>query len=342
MSKHALGLLLIALAGCKYGALPQLSGHGDASNTGVDGRTDAARDGAKPIDAAIDASFDAAVCPATSACVEAPIAGWNGPAIFYEAASTATPPACSGGYANTALNLHGGLSGGNATCTCSCGAAAGTTCGSATVGGYLDSACTAIRNNEMLAPNACATVAVSSNYYYLDVPNVTGGSCAASLAKNIPPATWSTQFLTCTGTQAFTSTGCAADQVCAPRPSAPFDAQVCIYASGAVTCPSGSSYSNRFVRYASFSDTRDCSTCSCGAPTGSCGGHVDFITSTSQGCNLGPKATITPGQCVALSITTTDLNKYVPAPAPTCAASTGALTGALSPTGATTFCCLTP
>ena len=340
MSKYGFGLLLITLAGCKYDALPQLSDqHADASNPGIDGSKDGAQADATPIDAPIDA----AICPAASACIEAPIGGWNGPAIFYEAASGATPPACGADYAVTALSLHGGLTGGNASCSCSCGTPTGTTCGSATLNAYLDSACTGLRNNGTVPPNTCSPLGANSNYYTLTVPDVTGGSCAAALAKNIPVATWNTQFLSCTSSGGFTSVGCSADQVCAPRPSAPFDSQVCIYTSGDVTCPSGSTYSNRFVRYANYTDTRDCTTCSCGTPTGSCGGRVDFRSSTSLGCNINPKSQITPGQCVALSLTiNSDLQEYVPAPAPTCAPSTGSVTGSLSATGPTTFCCLTP
>lgn len=273
------------------------------------------------------------------------MAGWNGPAIFYEADPSATPPACSGAYDVTALALDGGLNGGNATCTCSCGAPTGTSCGTAKLTAYGSSLCPPINpgSSQTLSPGTCTAFTIGgASYYYLAVPDVTGGSCAASLAKNIPTPTWTSQFRACTGSTAFTTAGCSGDQMCAPRPSAPFDSQICIYAAGAVACPSGSSYSNRIVRYASYTDTRACSSCSCGAPSGSCAGEVTLTEGpTSPSCGNILDANVSQG-CHAETTGNAVNAIYEPAPAATCTASTGMVTGSLNPTQPTTFCCLTP
>ena len=346
MSKHGFVLLLAALVGCKYAALPSLSGnHGDAP-PGIDGKSDGSADGGHADGAAPDSPPDAAICPATSACIEAPMPGWNGPAIFYENAAGMSSPACSGDYDVTALVLNGGLDGGTATCSCSCGAASGTSCGNATLGTYSQVGCVAANplSSQTLPPGACESFTLgAANYYNLAVPNVTGGSCTASLNKNIPPATWSTQFRACTSSAATTSAGCTADQVCAPRPSAPADSQICIYASGDVACPSGSSYSNRLVRYESYTDTRDCaSSCSCGAPSGSCGGQVSLTDGpTTPTCGTNLDAHVLPG-CHAVSPGNATNVKYDPVPAATCTPSSNTVTGTLSGAQPTTLCCLTP
>jgi hypothetical protein len=345
MSKHGFVLLLAALVGCKYAALPSLSGTHDSS-PGTDGKTDGSADAGHPDGATPDSPPDAAICPATSACIEAPISGWNGPAIFYDGAVGTSPPACSGDYDMTAAALNGGLDGGSATCACKCGIPTGTSCGSATLTSFNQLTCPPLNpvGSETLPPGTCEPFNLAGSYYVLGVPNVTGGSCTASLNKNIPPPTWSSQFRACTSSATLTGAGCSADQVCAPRPATPFDPQICIYASGDVACPSGSSYSNKIVRYESFTDTRDCSGgCTCGAPSGSCAGQVSLTEGpTTAGCGTVADAHLTPGGCDALSPGNAVHAIYNPAPAPTCTPSTSTLMGMLSATQPTTFCCLTP
>ena len=271
------------------------------------------------------------------------MSGWNGPAIYYEGATGTPPPACTGDYAMSGPALVAGLNGGSASCTCSCDAPTGTSCGSATLQTHSDKFCLMAPTGSQTVPSMTCTgytLGGATNYFKLIAPTVTGGSCAPSLAKNIPVATWSTQFRACTSSTPFSSAGCNADQVCAPRPSAPFDAQICIYTSGSVACPTGSSYSNRLLRYASFSDTRDCSSCSCGAPSGSCGGDVTFAEGpgTCGNYNDGVVSTacaqVTPGSATLVG--------YAPDPAATCMPSSGLVTGAVTATQPTTFCCLTP
>ena len=305
------------------------------ADAGVDGSVDAP--------STPDASPDAAFCGGSSSCVEAPMPGWNGPVIYYEGATGTAPPACAGDYATTAADLDSGLNGGSASCTCSCGAPTGTNCGSATLQTHNDSLCMTVATASQTVPaGTCTgyTLGGGTNHFNIVAPNVTGGSCAPSLAKNIPPPTWSTQFHACTSSTTLSSAGCNANQVCAPRPSAPFDSQVCIYASGNVACPTGSSYSNRLVRYASFSDTRNCSTCSCGAPSGSCAGDVVFSEGPGTCGNINDGSVSTG--CKQFTPGTATLVGYSPAPAATCMPSTGMVTGALTATQPTTFCCLTP
>ena len=344
MSKHGLALLLIALVGCKYGALPSL-GHHDDGSTGTDSTTvdSKAPDGAMP-DAAPDAPPDAAICPSTSACVEAPMSGWSGPAIFYQAPTGTVGPACSGAYDMSAVSLKAGLDGGTPTCACMCGAATGTSCGSATLQGFNNNLCiTAGGPTWTLPPSTCTSFALSgSSHYELFAPDVTGGTCASTETKTIPVPTWATEFQACTGSAAFTSAGCAANQVCAPRPPANFDSQICIYAPGNVACPSGSAYSNRTVWYNNYTDTRTCSgNCSCGAPSGSCGGGVTFTQGTGT-CGDINDGTIGVASCHAPPIQNPTYATYEPSPMAACTPSNDALMGALTPTQPTTFCCLTP
>ncbi len=53
-----------------------------------------------------------------------------------------------------------------------------------------------------------------------------------------------------------------------PEGAAPFEAGVCIWVEGEESCPA--EFSERTVYYDEVDDTRSCSACSCGDPTGSC------------------------------------------------------------------------
>ncbi|HMR76749.1 MAG TPA: hypothetical protein PKD61_16625 [Polyangiaceae bacterium] len=151
----------------------------------------------------------------------------------------------------------------------------------------------------------------------------------------MPTPTWTQETRICSGATPAAGS-CAPGQTCLPQPGAPYD--VCVYRSGNMACPAG--YTKKSTVYDGFADTRSCSTCSCGAASSKCGGSVRFtsgcsgfvITHTSvSGCAI---------PAGGVNISTAHWAHYAPDPSGTCPASTPTLTGAITPTGEVTVCCM--
>lgn len=101
------------------------------------------------------------------------------------------------------------------------------------------------------------------------------GSCSAVPSETPSEAAFTTRTIAC-GT--FDATDeCGDDALCVPIPAVPYPNNICIWQDGDVECPAGTDYTDRRLLHQNFEDTRDCSTCSCGAPQGSCqNGSVTF------------------------------------------------------------------
>lgn len=94
------------------------------------------------------------------------------------------------------------------------------------------------------------------------------GSCMPNPTESSSPATWTDRFLLCGAS--IVDGDCAEGEVCVPDTSVPYEPGVCDYRAGDERCPDG--YPNRELFHESIGDTRDCSTCTCGDPSGSCTG----------------------------------------------------------------------
>jgi len=157
-----------------------------------------------------------------------------------------------------------------------------------------------------------------------------------------PAASWTTAARVCSwGGPVDNPGGCAAaGNQCVLAPPAGFATKLCVYQSGAGTCPAA--YPNSNVFFATASDTRRCTGCTCSGPAGgSCSGSINVYAGATCGTpgatysnwdscqtysGLGPTPalvqgdfTVTPGTCT-------------PTAQPT---PTGSVTG----TGPTTVCC---
>jgi hypothetical protein len=73
--------------------------------------------------------------------------------------------------------------------------------------------------------------------------------------------------------------------VCAPKVSGPFGSATCIYQTGQTMCPSG--YAKSQVVMTSFTDTRACNTCGCGAASHRCNVDVRFHGNAACSDDLG-------------------------------------------------------
>jgi len=186
----------------------------------------------------------------------------------------------------------------------------------------------------------CNTSATST------APTVTGGSCASSGGTaTLPPASWAILGKACG--EAPSGGGCGAGNVCQPNPQAPFLPGLCIYKGGDNSCPAGD-FTDRHVFYQDVDDSRSCSPCQCGTPTGStCKANISlFSEQLANSCNT-KIASFDAGGCINLSGNPPVFGRSAvitePPSGGSCAVTGGGQpTGSLTPTNATTFCCLPP
>jgi hypothetical protein len=280
-------------------------------------------------------------CSGAFACVPPAPPSWNGPLELY-AGAAGTPPACSMHFVD-AYDGVGELNAPPATCGCSCGSPT-VTC---TAGGLTlyDGACTSTTPCDMvpLADGACVEVNANGKCSFttlsaiLSAPQVASASCAAQGSKTVPPAAWGLQARACASSVALEKLDCTGGAVCAPQPQSPFEAKVCVAATGQQACPSGP-YSVQHVFYGGVDDTRDCSACTCPAPANaSCASSAVAYISSDGSCS-GMTTTVASG-CGQL-LTPKDVRLTVTPSSGGCGSGQSAPTGTADPTQPTTFCCL--
>jgi hypothetical protein len=316
MPKLLLALLLIlGLTGC-VALLGDFELGGAAQDGGAD---DGMGEGAGI--GVVEGHDDAgAVC----ACLSEPPAGW----MFVTMSTTQT--ACEDAWAGSSSTSHDGLTAAGATCSCTC-ATSGTgcqvsysfngDCGYACSGG-----CTAGYTNLTLASGTCVPAVVQANAYQALSTPTGGESCTPQPTTTIPPVAWAETITACGPTSAIGHGSCGIGSACVA--AAPAGFKVCIEQAGDLSCPFGA----KQLEYAGATDTRACSTCTCGEPAGAvCGGAtVGYATADCTGTSFplacGPSANSV---------------EYVAAPSGTCASPVPiSATGAAMPSGPITFCCL--
>jgi hypothetical protein len=117
----------------------------------------------------------------------------------------------------------------------------------------------------------------------------------------------------------------------------------CIYQDGDVACPMGP-YAQKTLLYTGFADSRSCSACACGAPSGgTCAGLVRLFDyeGIEDGCSEAGPILPADGTCVA---TGAEITGYIleldGAPVGgSCAASGGNPSGTVTGTNPITVCC---
>ncbi len=195
-----------------------------------------------------------------------------------------------------------------------------------------------------LMPNVCKTLDETSacNSSLLDI-TLLGGStfastCTAQPARTVPPYSWAEQARGCVSTVAPAQVDCASGQICAPKPEQGFGARLCVGHAGDVPCPGGG-YGVKHTFYTSVDDTRDCSACTCGPPTGgSCTFSVASYSSSDSSCT-GNAITYGPGTKCAGVGQPADFRLQLSPTNGSCGPSTSAPTGAATPSGPVTVCC---
>jgi len=317
----------------------------DSSISGTDGggTGDGAADngvGAPPGDAAVDSNVGAPVeasanahddgaadAPSVdaSSCTCAPQAptGWT--LVVMSTSQTS----CVDAWGGARSTSYDGPNASSATCGCTC---VSSSAGCAVSFSYDESCnfgcsggCAGAPTNLTLASGMCTPATIQANAYQALAAPSGSGSCGAQPSANIPPIAWAHTATACSPTLPIGQGACSAGNACVP--AAPAGFSVCAEQAGDLTCPFGT----KQLEYAGASDTRGCTVCTCGAPTGfACGGSsVGYTTSDCSG-------TSAPLACGPAF----NSIEYVAAPTGTCAAPSVSPTGSATSSGPVTFCCL--
>lgn len=285
------------------------------------------------------ADCQSGTCPPGSSCVEDPPAPWEGPVILHISAEGSLQPSCPTSYSTELLNLNDGLQS-PGTCDCSCGDPTGVTCAVANLVSSGNNCMTVSTALVSFAMDECTDISLASAPdFRFSAPAITGGSCPSDTINNLQTPYWDEQIRVCGGTNASLA-GCSATEVCvADGGDDGYGSQRCIYGEGDLSCPGGSSYSQRFVYYSSISEGRICGGCSCDSPVGSCEGSIEF-TDVCPGGSIVPVilSTLQAGQCSPVDTSAPEAT-YSPEPVGNCQESAGEIQGEATGTSPVTFCC---
>jgi hypothetical protein len=277
-------------------------------------------------------------CGAGFACVDPAPANWQGPVVLFDGPSDMAPAACPGDYPNKAYQGGNGLVAEPAQCSaCTCDAPQ-VDCVLKVVTGYSDNQCTNASGNVLSqgAPDQCTSASVSGVVgAKADAPSAVPGPCTASTEQpTLPPPNWTDAGFACGGATA--GGGCANNAACLAKPAAPFG-QLCVFRSGDHSCPSG--YGDKHTFVDDVVDTRDCTSCSCGTPDGTCTASTAFYSNPNCNTKLGDLPN--DGACHAASGTAKSMKTTVTATG-SCPPSGGDPIGSIVEGASKTTVCCTP
>jgi len=211
---------------------------------------------------------------AAQTCVPSAPTGWLGPIAYWEGKTGGTPPKCPRGYTEAeAIDLHRELVAPASACACTC-VAQGQVC-ETTLHIYDDMSCaTKCSSVSVQACSAVSGCSGSQGSLRNDTPTLSGGSCQATVSEPVA-ASWQYDARLCQPSGTCEDP----DQVCAPTPTSPYATQLCVMSvipegQPLPACPA--EYPNaRKDLYETYTDSRDCSDCTCGPVSGgSCSGKL--------------------------------------------------------------------
>jgi hypothetical protein len=286
-------------------------------------------------------------CGGAFTCAPIVPSGWTGPLELYAGSSAA--PSCSASFTGPAFDGNAGLSVPGSKCDCQCQNAQGVQCSSPTISFFGSSAvcgaasyCAAIT----LTPSLCTAVDIRSRCVdagltismAAQASTASGGSCPPVALKNVPPSSWATNARACLSSLGVAQSDCAPGSVCAPYPPPPFGAGLCIAQPGDVQCPA-SGYPVKQLFYGTVSDTRDCSTCTCGNVAGSsCSASIGVSQPSALPCSTGQISYLPPFMCDPVQQPSEFKLTLTPSGG-SCTPSPVAPTGTATPAKPNTFCC---
>lgn len=269
-------------------------------------------------------------CEDAEGCAPELPSGWNGPVSVYFGDEPA--PSCPTAFTGV-VDGNQNLLAEPAVCDCECGDATGIDCSVNLRPAGGDSCEFSLGGRFNLDDGVCEPVGTDSTRFSVAEPTASGGSCVArGESPVVPQATWGTTVRAC---EAPAGNSCDGGGTCVPDPGPGFGT-TCIYVEGDSACPAGP-YNDQQVVHRTLEDTRGCDTCTCGDPTGSCGGEVRFILDACGGPNTAGSIDVdTCGTIIAAA----GGARYVADPSFDCAPTGGDATGSATPSDPVTLCCL--
>jgi len=279
-------------------------------------------------------------------CVPPPPNQWDGPAVRYFGSAFDVLPSCPAPWSGGQDIGFGNIVGAAHTCSnCACGAPS-VSCGAATTpcynvgscGGLAGTASPPLNGNCEDTGFTMALDGIGNTARGQNVP-IVGGCTASGGVVTKPPADWENPGIVCTGGTSVE--GCVnPGEVCAFIPPAPYEKKFCITRNGNRTCPAD--YPDKQLIDSSFNDTRSCTSCNCGSPSGvSCsGGQTTLYSGLS--CSGSTDVINNNGTCQSLSFNARSSRlTLVPAPSGvgSCAESGGSTSGSASGGSQETMCC---
>jgi hypothetical protein len=217
--------------------------------------------------------------------------------VLYDGDPTQVPP-CPANDPTTEYHWNGGLVPEPAVCgACTCDPPP-LSCTPQALSWSSDAACTSTSGSAVQpAPGSCGPIqaAAGTMAYEAAAPAGVAGACVTGGGgKTIPPPQWSRAGLACSG--GGLGGGCSGGEICAPTPATPFAAGVCIWVANDFACPAGFPVLHTFT--GTVTDTRDCTQCTCGAPTVQCSATTTIYTDGA--CSSATTLTVPDdGSCVA-------------------------------------------
>jgi hypothetical protein len=276
----------------------------------------------------------------TSTCVPAPPAEWNGPLAIY-LRNGSTLPACDGTYGTHVYDGFASPTSAPASCACTCGAPTGVGCSASTIDLFADVGCL-VGCGAPAQPIATSSLCTAIDMTGCDNPRMritagepSGGACAPVATQNVPPPSWASSARLCARSAGLPpSTSCAEGHVAALKTSGPFEADsYCVARQGEWECPSGYPHAHTF--HEDVEDTRACTSCTCGEPSGAtCDGPTGY---SGPSCGSGAKP-LDKATCGPLG-STKSATSPATATGGSCAPVGGEPTGAVTPITPTTVCC---
>lgn len=300
------------------------------------------------------------VCPGE--CVPGPAPGWDEPNLLW-IGSNGKAPSCPAQASNEGYNGYADLHAANECGACQCGAPSGTcglpahltaaaaSCNASDDGtpttpfdppAGWDGGCTT--SDALPAGQSCAG-SLCAQSVTIDPLTLVETGCVPSqlpVPKNTTTS-WATHGRYCQGWPAVACP--TSGDVCAPARSPGDGFLLCIFQKGDNDCPLTGPYTERHVLYSGFEDTRTCSPCTCGPPSGStCSTEVTFFTDDACSDQL-VSATVTDAAPSCHDVPAGSALGSKSAAPPTyapgvCQPGGGEPMGAATPVGASTFCCI--
>lgn len=277
--------------------------------------------------------------------------GWQGPLAIFAARGAPLPPApaCPDRY-DLALDGKADPIAPPGTCTCACDAASTTPCSAPLVTFYGQDTCTTVCGTpDQAIPSRNGTLGCTA-FVNGDCPGskwakITtakpGGSCTPKQQGLPAPIEWAAEVRVCAPKADVTAT-CPAGAAPAPASAFPYEPNnYCIAKRATSECPASYPRRRTFFDETQVKDTRGCKECSCGAPTGTCGGMA-YTMDNPGNCGGGVTAFALPAVCGAVKSSNTGFgydHQDAGGPVSCPPAGGGPLEGTVEPMSPITVCC---